>query len=1067
MGEVFRALDVETGERVAVKRLRFKGTDSDRVNRARFRKEITLALTLEHPHIVRALDGGEDDQGLFLVLEYLDGVELDDHLRAASRLEWERAVGLLAGLCSALDYVHARSILHRDVKADNAMLLRAGQPDERLVLIDFGIARAVDQPTQLTSSGMLVGTAMYCAPEQIAGLLVDQRADLYALGVVLFRMLTGVFPFEGPELPRVIYGHLHTPPPSVRLFAPAAPEALEALVQRCLAKDPTARFESAGALEVALRRLLDVPSGPLEVLANEARATPALAPEEMLEFVEHERTFGKTEATPFTDEQPVVAAPPRAGGLLLALQKEAALELRAVTMLSWATRLSPFFDPHDATLRRLERLLERVLGELFERRGQSAFSVVGEHVELNGQRLVAPLGNDDLGAALARTWRRHGLEGLVLLRAPTRADVALLVQLMRTGDRSGLDTLSSMRVAFQVAHEAAGRRARSPGQTWRDVTAGIGLLIDAAARGRPFDGLEALRLTDLVVVEAQRRGRRLLGVAGAFEGTANLAAQAANTAFTAAALAVDFGLPAARVRDVAHLAISSAVGMIQVYPLAFVAPEQLSEDERSLLRQTPVSVIRSVLAEASFGPAVWRRMVMGYELASELSRGVEASLGRGALVPMAPSLPTRLVFVAMTWWGLRSPLPDLPASAPEEISRLMRGVLRLRLDDVAVMGLERALADVEEHPVADLSPGAEVALVGSTPAPGALKKLTEPSDRALEHLAELLQSLVSTGLEPRSRILALLLPVMDSLLLQDELGLLNGFIRRLKVLGGDGGDSLEVNLARDLVHHLVDDECVALLAEVLRDGPPKDAKELSRLLTLVGAEEVPSLARLLDVVHHEASRAAVLEAFAAVARQHAQTLAELANEAPEARAVDLIEALSRAKAREAMSLVKARWAQAAPKARARLLEACTRFASAEGVAFLAGVAQSAEATLGQAALQALARSAAVEASAALVALARHPAVDRGALFEALALRGDGPCMQVLAAIVAEKPPLLQRSRFTDERLALVRALERAGGLSVLPLLSTLAADARQAPEVRRAGEAAVGVVKQALSRPGP
>lgn len=1066
MGEVYRALDRETGEAVAVKRLRLKGGASDRVNLARFRKEITLALTLEHPHIVRAVDGGEDDDGLFLALEYLQGVELDDFLREHGRLEWERGVRLATQVCSALGYVHARSILHRDVKADNVMLVRAGQPEERLVLIDFGIARSVDQATQLTSSGMLVGTAMYCAPEQIAGLLVDHRADLYAFGVVLFRMLTGSLPFEGPELPRVIYGHLHTPPPSLRLFAPSIPDALEALVHRCLSKDPTARYASAAELEQALHRLLDAPQGTSPEVAAAQDPQPTLAPDEMLQFVDEERAFASSAPTPFTDERPLTVAPPRAGGLLLALERQASLELRALTVLSWAARLAPFFDAADVTLRRLERLLERVLGNLFTERGQSAFAVTGQGISLNGQALVAPLGSEDPAVVLARHWTSRDIEGLVVHRAPTSGDIAQFVALLRTGSRVGLDALTSLRVAFRVEGSRPASLTRQPTQAWRDVTAGIGGLVEAAARGAPLDGLEALRLADLVVAEAQRRGRRLLGVAGAFEGTVNLAAQAANTAFTAAALALDFGLPLSRVRDVAHLAVSTAIGQIQVYPLAFVAPDQLSEDERSLLRQTPLSVIRSALSEASYGPAVWRRLILGYELSTELSRGVEVSLGQGALPQLAPSVPTRLVFAAMAWWGLRSPLPNLPACGAEEISKLMRGVLRLRLDAVAVQGLERALTDVEEHPVVDLLPGADVALVGYAPDTAALRKLVEPGDESLTHLAGLLQALVSTGLEPRARILPLLLPVVDALLLQDELAPLNGFVRTLRALGGSGQDSLEVNLARDLAHHLSDDECVALLGEVLRNGPARDGRELTRLLGLLEADEVASVVRLLDLVTHEASRAQLLDAFAQLARRFSERFVVLARDAPEPRAIDLIEVLSLARDRETMGLVRARWGAASGRARARLLDAAARFGSAEAMGLLASVAAEPDRALRRAALQALARTSVPEATSVLVRLLGSSEGEREPVYEALALRGDPEALKVLAALVQEKPPLFQKGRFTEDRCTLVNALQRAGGLAVLPLLSSLAADARQATEVRTAAEVALASVKQALGTPG-
>lgn len=1068
MGEVYRALDLETNERVAVKRLRFKGTDVDKVNRTRFGREITTALTLEHPHIVRAIDGGEDDHGLFLVMEHLEGVELGDHLQVHPRFEWERAVALARHLCSALGYVHSRKILHRDVKADNAMLVGLDTPTERLVLIDFGIARGVDQLTMLTSSGMLVGTAMYCAPEQIAGLIIDHRADLYAFGVLLFRMLTGVMPFEGPELPRVIYAHMHTPPPSVKLFAPSVPDALEHLVHRCLAKDPSARFENADALLRALSELIDAPvddgAGPL----LEADAGPSLSPEAMLEFVEEPRSYDGGPAKPLTDEVLRPINRPRAGRLLLQLQGQASHDIRAVTVLAWAARLSPFFDAGHITLQRIARLLERSLADLVRLRGQVTFAVRNQALWLNGERVEVGLGDDDLGAQLARLLELRGLEGVVVLRSPTTADIGLFLRLLRTGNPAGLDGLTTMRVVFSPTGGQGVVRPANPLEAWKRVVSGIASFIEDASRGLPFDSFGALQLADVVVAEAQRPGRRLMGVTGHFSGTDSLAAQAANAAFSAAAMALDLGLSPSRIRDVAHLAVSTSVGMIQVYPLAFSNPDQLSTEERSLLRQTPVSVIREALSEAEAGPAVWRRMVLGYELSSEMSRGLDESLGRGELLQLAPSVPTRLVFAAIAWWGLRAPRPGLVASTPQEIAALMRGVLRLRLDGMSVAALERALADAESVRAEGLLPGAEAAVVGWQPQPGSLKKVVEQSDDVWKPLAALMQSLVSTGLETRERILPLLLPVIDVLLMQDELGTLNGFIRTLKQLGGNQDDAFEVNLARDLVKHLSDDECVALLTQVLNDGPPKDPREFARLLSLLAPDQVPSLLRLLDLVTHEASQAALFDSFAVLARTDPVPFVKMAEEAAEPRAVELIAVLARARDRNTMALVHVWWPKAAARSRARMLDAVARLGSGDAMAFLGKTLKDPAPQLRLAVIDALSRTQVPEANQVLLDVLTQPGFsdrmppERQALFEAIALRGEPAGMQALQKIVLEKPPLLNRGRFNEDRKLLIDALVKVGGLPVMQLLQTLSVDQRQAADVKDTAAQACSLLRRTI-----
>jgi serine/threonine-protein kinase len=162
-------------------------------------------------------------------------------------------------MCAALNVAHAAGIVHRDLKPANIMLLRRMGNDDFVKVLDFGVAKsyAQDQQTQLTHTGMLVGTVEYMAPEQILGGIVDARTDIYALGVLIYRMVTGRAPFREASVPTLILAHLNAPPvPMVRLD-PTIPAALDRVVLKCLSKSPDARFDSMGALSLALLEALE------------------------------------------------------------------------------------------------------------------------------------------------------------------------------------------------------------------------------------------------------------------------------------------------------------------------------------------------------------------------------------------------------------------------------------------------------------------------------------------------------------------------------------------------------------------------------------------------------------------------------------------------------------------------------------------------------------------------------------------------------------------------------------------------------------------------------------------
>lgn len=241
----------------------------DRQFRTRFTREADLAATLSHPNIVRVYNRGATDDGLlWIAMEYVDGTAVSDLSR--SDLTPARIARVIGDVATALDYAHSRRVLHRDIKPANFLVSAPGTDHERVLLADFGIARAADDATALTGTGLLVGTAAYAAPEAIeGGRPVDHRADIYSLGCTLFRLLTGRTPYDdGSGSLRVIAtGHLMRPIPRPSELTPGLPAALDHVISRALAKDPNDRFQSAAALAAATAA----------ALANTAAIPPSTA----------------------------------------------------------------------------------------------------------------------------------------------------------------------------------------------------------------------------------------------------------------------------------------------------------------------------------------------------------------------------------------------------------------------------------------------------------------------------------------------------------------------------------------------------------------------------------------------------------------------------------------------------------------------------------------------------------------------------------------------------------------------------------------------------------------------
>jgi predicted Ser/Thr protein kinase len=256
MGVVYRAVDTRLGRTVAVKMLASEATtDPDR--RARFIQEARSASVLNHPHIVTIYDVGEQDGATFIAMELVDGTPLDKMMRGGP-LPVSTALQYAVQIVSALGVAHEAGIVHRDIKPANIVITRDG----RAKVLDFGLAKLMEpEPTDATMTGVgtrpgiILGTAAYMSPEQAQGHPVDSRSDLFSFGAVLYEMLAGRRPFAGGSEIGLITAILRDQPPPLQAARADVPAALQSIVDRCLAKDPGARFPGAPSVKAALEEV--------------------------------------------------------------------------------------------------------------------------------------------------------------------------------------------------------------------------------------------------------------------------------------------------------------------------------------------------------------------------------------------------------------------------------------------------------------------------------------------------------------------------------------------------------------------------------------------------------------------------------------------------------------------------------------------------------------------------------------------------------------------------------------------------------------------------------------------
>ena len=256
MSTVFKATDPNLKRVVAVKIIHpHMSMDADFVRR--FEEEAASVGQLRHPNIVQVHDFNHDGDAYYMVLEFVPGESLAERLTrlgADGRKMGNPEVIRYAGqICEAVDYAHQRGLIHRDLKPANVMLDVHGNA----ILMDFGIAKIVGG-TRHTATGAVIGTAMYMSPEQIKGVEIDRRSDIYSLGVMLFEMVSGRPPFQADSAMTLMMMHVNDPVPDLRQLRPDLPMGLVQVIEKALAKDPNRRYQTAGEMAAALGNALEI-----------------------------------------------------------------------------------------------------------------------------------------------------------------------------------------------------------------------------------------------------------------------------------------------------------------------------------------------------------------------------------------------------------------------------------------------------------------------------------------------------------------------------------------------------------------------------------------------------------------------------------------------------------------------------------------------------------------------------------------------------------------------------------------------------------------------------------------
>ncbi|MDI6733453.1 MAG: serine/threonine-protein kinase [Planctomycetota bacterium] len=243
MGIVYLAHHLALNKNVAIKVLPPSfAQEEERVKR--FIREARSAAQLEHSNIVQIYNIAKHEDFYFIVMQYIDGESFATKIKNNGKINLLEAIRIIRDVSSALGVAHKKGIIHRDIKPENIMVNQSGE----VKLMDFGLARSLDVASSLSRTGEILGTPFYLSPEQAQGLKVDARADIYALGVTLYHMLSGKRPFEGDTTVSIILKHINEKPPPLRQITPEIPETVSSIVHKMLEKDPDKRYQSTDEL---------------------------------------------------------------------------------------------------------------------------------------------------------------------------------------------------------------------------------------------------------------------------------------------------------------------------------------------------------------------------------------------------------------------------------------------------------------------------------------------------------------------------------------------------------------------------------------------------------------------------------------------------------------------------------------------------------------------------------------------------------------------------------------------------------------------------------------------------
>ncbi|WP_338469865.1 Stk1 family PASTA domain-containing Ser/Thr kinase [Niallia sp. XMNu-256] len=289
MANVYLAHDMILDRDVAVKVLRLDFANSDEFIR-RFHREAQSATSLAHPNIVSIYDVGEEDSIYYIVMEHVNGQTLKQYIQNHSPVVIEDALAIMEQITSAISHAHENHIIHRDIKPQNILLDRSGN----VKITDFGIAMALSA-TSITQTNSVLGSVHYLSPEQARGGVANHKSDIYALGIVMFELLTGRLPFSGESAVSIALKHLQTETPSLRRWNPNIPQSVENIVLKATAKDPFHRYESVEEMEEDIRTALDPsrvndPKFTLPVDEDATKAIPIITDE-------HEHTYSSLDET--------------------------------------------------------------------------------------------------------------------------------------------------------------------------------------------------------------------------------------------------------------------------------------------------------------------------------------------------------------------------------------------------------------------------------------------------------------------------------------------------------------------------------------------------------------------------------------------------------------------------------------------------------------------------------------------------------------------------------------------------------------------------------------------------